>query len=409
MNGNYICSNCDTNFTNKGNLNKHIKNKKCKPENIQNKKEKEERELEIKRQQIEAERLRLEEENRQREEQERLRLEYEIKFEEEQKRMLIEAEMKQREEKERKHREQERLRLEEEQRIIEEKKQQRIAYENELKEIELRKQIEKRRMELLEIQKQKEIEEEQRYREEMEQKRREEIAEKNRIGKENEKKSILNNVEENIKLKIQRQHKELEIETKEIKDRLKYYSNEIEQLKMYYEENLKSIMERKKIVIERTEDETISDDDYLKMQHYSNQLSILKKDLETRYGKEMNELKKLYTETVKDKENVYVIKNELIDASYIINDKKIEKMDAFKEALLYFNQKKTKEIHSRNKSYKSRKGFLFKNTNKLSISHFNLLDTTVDLKNINGTITINSNKKHNKTMKSNFRKINIYS
>lgn len=452
------CPDCGVNFSTKSNLKRHLKNKKCKTKDIlknksiinlikeeENEKDRQielkklqsETQLEIqrkqeeemmikeqekqkqeaaeklrleqeKKQQIEAEKLRLEEENRQREEEERLRLEQERRFEEEKKQMLIEAEIRQREE-------EERLRLEEEKRIREDKEQQRIAYENKLKEIELRKQIEERRTVLLEIQRQKEIEEEQKRIEEREQKRREEIAEKNRIEKENEKKRVLNKVEENLKLKIERQHKELENETKEVKDRLKHYAKEIDELKNYYEENLQTIMEREKIIIERLEDETISDDDYLKMVHYSNQLTSFKKELETRYGKEMNELKKLYTETVKDRENVYVMKNELIDTSYIINDKKIEKMDAFKEAMLYMNQKKrknemkTKEIHHRNKSYKTRKGFLFKNANKLSISHFNLPGITVDLKNINGTISINGNKNHNKTMKSNFRKINICS
>lgn len=261
--------------------------------------------------------------------------------------------------------------------------------------------------ERLRIQEELRIKEEQekiREEQEREQKRREQIEEKNRIEKEKRRKNTLNTIEENLKMKLERQHKEFENEVKEIKNRLEYYENEMKNLKERYDEKLETIHEREKQVIRILEDDNTSDDDYLKGQHYINHLLSLKKKVESEYGKEMNELKKLYTETIQDKEVVITMRNELVDISQTLNSNKMKRMDAFQEAIFHFNQLANKKGVKIDKL----KRFNYKKEIP-EIFYPNLTEISKDFKETEGIVSINGNKNHNKTIKNKFRKINISS
>jgi hypothetical protein len=98
------------------------------------------------------------------------------------------------------------------------------------------------------------------------------------------------------------------------------------------------------------------------------------------YNNEINNIKKRINEIINDKENMNVLKGELTDISQSLIFEKCDKMNAFKETLLYFQQLKNKTerekngIKDRAKSYRNIKKMNSKNGKRNKTAKFNRLE-----------------------------------
>ena len=383
----------------------------------------------------ENERQRIAEEKRIADEKERHRIMEQNRLAEE-KRVAEEKERQRIAEEKRIAEEQKRIRVREEKRLAEEKERQRIAEQKRL--------VEEQNLKKLEaIQKQKlqEEQEKQRILKEQEEKRRQLI-------KEQEKERVKKVVDKNLKTKIEKYKLEMKNQEEDIENLLNYYMEEVKELDIQQNTNIVKLQNEITYYKGQLESGDITGNDY----HYIRfclQSAMETKDKETEsYKYKRQRLVKLYNETMYDKSNHLFMKGKLLDLSRIIGNDldNIEKNNSFQDAMLYFNMlfKKNKSKGNnrtaKNRSYKNLKGDEeskeisvnekitdrrkklllvrarlqqqnLKNCSKIQkpkieIDLNNVYDEIKADKEIN--ITINANRKHNRTLKSEpFRRIKM--